>query len=124
MRDEFGYFYFKDRTGDTFKWKGIGLTNLIQLLQIVTSSLFTGENVSTAEVEQVIAKASGYKGVAVYGVEVPGTDGKCGMATVSDPSGKLDIGKLSDTVLNYLPPYARPVFMRICGKDLEMTGIQ
>ncbi|OXA56839.1 long-chain fatty acid transport protein 1 [Folsomia candida] len=102
MRDEFGYFYFKDRTGDTFKWKG--------------------ENVSTAEVEQVIAKASGYKGVAVYGVEVPGTDGKCGMATVSDPSGKLDIGKLSDTVLNYLPPYARPVFMRICGKDLEMTG--
>lgn len=48
--DELGYLYFKDRTGDTFRWKG--------------------ENVSTAEVENAIAKAVGLRDLCVYGVEV------------------------------------------------------
>jgi len=48
--DELGYLYFKDRTGDTFRWKG--------------------ENVSTAEVENAIAKAIGLRDACVYGVEV------------------------------------------------------
>lgn len=48
--DELGYLYFKDRTGDTFRWKG--------------------ENVSTAEVENAIAKAVGLRDACVYGVEV------------------------------------------------------
>lgn len=54
--DEFGYFYFKDRTGDTFRWKG--------------------ENVSTSEVEAVVSNACGLKDAVVYGVEVPESEGR------------------------------------------------
>ena len=50
VSDELGYLYFKDRTGDTFRWKG--------------------ENVSTAEVEAVLSNVANYKDAAVYGVEV------------------------------------------------------
>lgn len=52
MMDNFGYLYFKDRTGDTFRWKG--------------------ENVSTAEVEAVISNVIGLRDSVVYGVMVPG----------------------------------------------------
>lgn len=52
MMDEFGYFYFRDRTGDTFRWKG--------------------ENVSTSEVEAVISNIIKLNDAVVYGVEVPG----------------------------------------------------
>lgn len=54
MMDEFGYMYFRDRTGDTFRWKG--------------------ENVSTTEVEGTLSRLLDMKDVVVYGVEVPGTD--------------------------------------------------
>lgn len=50
--DEYGYIYFRDRTGDTFRWRG--------------------ENVSTAEVEGVISNITGLKDAVVYGVEIPG----------------------------------------------------
>ena len=53
MMDEFGYMYFHDRMGDTFRWRG--------------------ENVSTNEVEAVISNNVGLKDAVVYGVEVPGT---------------------------------------------------
>lgn len=52
--DEFGYMYFRDRTGDTFRWKG--------------------ENVSTTEVEGTLSRLLDMKDVVVYGVEVPGTE--------------------------------------------------
>jgi solute carrier family 27 (fatty acid transporter), member 1/4 len=48
--DELGYLYFRDRTGDTFRWRG--------------------ENVSTTEVEAVISNVAGLKDCVVYGVEV------------------------------------------------------
>ena len=51
--DDYGYMYFKDRTGDTFRWRG--------------------ENVSTSEVEGAIQKTLKMKDCAVYGVDVPGT---------------------------------------------------
>lgn len=50
VQDEMGYFYFKDRTGDTFRWKG--------------------ENVATAEVEGVVSNVAGYRDTTVYGVQV------------------------------------------------------
>lgn len=52
IMDEFGYFYFRDRTGDTFRWKG--------------------ENVSTNEVEAVISNIIKLSDAVVYGVEIPG----------------------------------------------------
>ena len=54
VQDEYGYFRFCDRGGDTFRWKG--------------------ENVSTAEVEGIIAAVLKLKDVAVYGVEIPGNN--------------------------------------------------
>lgn len=50
VQDDYGYFYFKDRTGDTFRWKG--------------------ENVATSEVEGVISNVTDLKDATVYGVEV------------------------------------------------------
>lgn len=60
--DELGYMYFRDRSGDTFRWRG--------------------ENVSTTEVEAVLSRLLGQTDVAVYGVAVPGklgTRGGCGV---------------------------------------------
>lgn len=83
-----------------------------------------GENVSTVEVEQVITKASDDKAVTVYGVQVPGADGKCGMAAIFDPNGELSLKKLTYAINKHLPHYARPVFLRITKDALQMTGIK
>lgn len=101
VADEFGYLYFKDRTGDTFRWKG--------------------ENVSTSEVEGVLSNLSEYRDIVVYGVEVPGYEGKAGMAAILDPTRSLNFAQLSHGVHKLLPSYARPLFLRILN-TLEMTG--
>ncbi|XP_037078682.1 long-chain fatty acid transport protein 4-like isoform X1 [Pollicipes pollicipes] len=101
VSDEDGYFYFKDRTGDTFRWRG--------------------ENVSTTEVEGVIQKALGSTMAAVYGVEVPGVEGRAGMAAVADPDGRLDLEQLALGIRRSLPTYAQPLFLRKV-KHLDMTG--
>ncbi len=54
VMDDCGYLYFRDRTGDTFRWKG--------------------ENVSTTELEYIIAHVLDMSDVVVYGVQVPGTE--------------------------------------------------
>lgn len=101
-QDELGYLTFKDRTGDTFRWKG--------------------ENVSTAEVEVAVQKALGLGDATVYGVSIPGEDGKCGMAGVVPTNGKdLDLVALKKELDSHLPPYARPVFIRVLTK-VNMTG--
>jgi len=99
--DEYGYFYFKDRTGDTFRWKG--------------------ENCSTAEVEAVISNVCGLNDAVAYGVEIPGNEGRAGMAAIADPNGTLDLDALAIGVTKNLPPYARPLFVRIL-KEVELTG--
>lgn len=99
-RDGEGFYYFVDRIGDTFRWKG--------------------ENVSTTEVAAVLASCRGIRDVAVYGVTVPGTEGRAGMAAmVVDP--EFDPAVLRAELAGKLPDYARPVFLRLVS-TLEVTG--
>ncbi|HYM43804.1 MAG TPA: long-chain-acyl-CoA synthetase [Steroidobacteraceae bacterium] len=99
-RDAQGFFYFVDRVGDTFRWKG--------------------ENVSTTEVAAAIARCPGVIEVAVYGVRVPHADGRAGMAALV-AAADFEIAELQRTVAAALPAYARPVFVRIVSQ-LEITG--
>lgn len=98
-QDKDGFFYFVDRVGDTFRWKG--------------------ENVATTEVADVLAGAPGVLDVAVYGVAVPHCEGRAGMAAlVTDAS--FDFAAFQSWVAR-LPRYARPLFLRLCD-DLDRTG--
>ncbi len=98
-QDERGYFYFVDRIGDTFRWKG--------------------ENVATAQVAETLNQFPGVSDATVYGVPVPGTEGKAGMAAIV--AHDLDLSGLARYLDAELPVYARPVFLRLCTA-LEMTG--
>lgn len=101
--DTFGNFYFADRTGDTFRWKG--------------------ENVSTAEVETLMAKAIEKEvHIAVFGVDVPNAEGKAGMAVVEGEPDAIDTtGDLATSLFRVLPAYAVPLFLRFVT-EIEMTG--
>ncbi|KAG5896525.1 hypothetical protein JTB14_020498 [Gonioctena quinquepunctata] len=101
VADELGNLFFKDRTGDTFRWKG--------------------ENVSTSEVEAIISNLVGYKDAVVYGTEIRGQEGRAGMVAILDPDGGVDLKKLIEGLRKTLPSYARPIFVRIL-KKLDMTG--
>jgi len=99
-RDAHGYFYFVDRIGDTFRWKG--------------------ENVSTGEVGEVLAALRGVREANVYGVTVPGLDGRAGMAAlVAD--GDFSLDDLASRVNTRLASYARPIFLRLSSR-IEVTG--
>jgi fatty-acyl-CoA synthase len=99
-RDARGYFYFIDRVGDTFRWKG--------------------ENVSTSEVAEAITAFPGIEEANVYGVVVPGAEGRVGMAALV-PQGVPDLPALRAHVHRHLSPYARPAFLRI-QKSIEATS--
>jgi fatty-acyl-CoA synthase len=99
-KDKRGYFYFVDRIGDTFRWKG--------------------ENVSTTEVEAAIARFPGIQASNVYGVPVPGRDGRAGMAAIVLADEQIDLAALHAHLGRELPDYARPVFVRIRG-DSDVT---
>jgi len=100
--DEKGYVFFKDRTGDTFRWKG--------------------ENVSTTEVEGVIQKILGMKCATAYGVEIPGLEGRAGMVAVVEDKEDIDMYDLNKKIRESLPSYSRPVFIRMCKEGVEITG--
>ncbi len=101
-RDAEGYYYFVDRIGDTFRWKG--------------------ENVATQEVADVLAGAPGVTEANVYGVRVPCEDGRGGMAAIVIAVGaSLDGATLYAHAERHLPPYARPVFVRIVP-EMDVTG--
>jgi len=101
-RDRASYYYFVDRIGDTFRWKG--------------------ENVATQEVAELLNGAPGVSETAVYGVRVPGTEGRAGMALIV-----LRDGAVFDPAAYYahaervLPAYARPLFVRI-APQMDVTG--
>lgn len=100
--DQLGYVYFKDRTGDTFRWKG--------------------ENVSTAEVEATISGIVKLNDAVAYGVELPGQEGRAGMVAIVDDQNQLDLEKLYKDLQVALPAYARPLFIRIL-KNVDTTGL-
>ncbi len=99
-QDAQGFFYFVDRIGDTFRWKG--------------------ENVSTTEVAGVIGGCRGVTDVAVYGVPVPHADGRAGMAALV-VTPEFSLQTLRQQLTARLPAYARPVFIRLLS-TLELTG--
>src|ERR1700733_1328073 len=99
-RDERGFYYFVDRVGETYRWKG--------------------ENVSTAEVLTALTASRGVIEGVVYGVSVPGADGRAGTAALV-VNAEFDLAAFRAEVASRLPPYARPVFLRILS-TLEATG--
>jgi fatty-acyl-CoA synthase len=99
-KDENGYFYFIDRVGDTFRWKG--------------------ENVSTSEVAEAINTFPGIADANVYGVTVVGRDGRAGMAAIVC-DGTCDLAALHAHLAANLPDYARPLFLRI-QSQIDVTG--
>lgn len=99
-QDEKGFFYFVDRIGDTFRWKG--------------------ENVATSEVAQELCAFEGILHASVYGVAIPGTDGRAGMAALVCERA-LDLAALHRHLVQRLPAYARPLFLRLCPQA-ELTG--
>ena len=90
-QDAQGYYYFVDRLGDTFRWKG--------------------ENVATTEVTAMLTSYPGVSAATVYGVAIPGHDGKAGMAALETGSGFTLAGLKPH--LARLPAYARPLFLRL-----------
>jgi fatty-acyl-CoA synthase len=99
-KDALGYYYFVDRTGDTFRWKG--------------------ENVATSEVAEALGTFPGVNTANVYGVDVPGCEGRAGMAALEVEPG-LDLVALSRHLDAMLPAYAKPVFLRL-KSEIETTG--
>uniref|UniRef100_A0A671Y3Q1 long-chain-fatty-acid--CoA ligase n=1 Tax=Sparus aurata TaxID=8175 RepID=A0A671Y3Q1_SPAAU len=100
--DKDNFIYFQDRVGDTFRWKG--------------------ENVATTEVSDILTISDCLKEANVYGVQVPGHEGRIGMAAVTVMEGaQFDGSKIYEHVVSYLPSYARPRFIRI-QNAVEVTG--
>ncbi|HTX41106.1 MAG TPA: long-chain-acyl-CoA synthetase [Acidobacteriaceae bacterium] len=99
-RDEQGFFYFVDRVGDTFRWKG--------------------ENVATTEVAETLCGFPGVQHAVVYGVKVPGADGRVGMAALTI-EGTPDLPRLREYMAASLPSYARPAFLRF-REHCDVTG--
>lgn len=98
--DSEGFFYFVDRIGDTFRWKG--------------------ENVSTNEVMEVLSSCPGVIEANVYGVNVPHHDGRAGMATLVVEEPKFNLDTFYQHIKKNLPPYAAPVFIRL-RTEIETT---
>jgi fatty-acyl-CoA synthase len=99
-RDARGFYYFVDRVGETYRWKG--------------------ENVSTAEVLTALTASRGVYDGVVYGLSIPGCDGRAGTAALIVDS-QFDLAAFRAEVASRLPSFARPVFVRILTA-LEATG--
>lgn len=99
-KDERGYYYFVDRVGDTFRWKG--------------------ENVSTTEVAEAISLCAGVVEAIVYGVAIPGTEGRAGMAAIV-VAPDFNLIAFRQHLVEQLPEYSRPLFLRV-REGIEMTG--
>jgi citronellyl-CoA synthetase len=95
MRDQgCNHAQFVDRLGDTFRWKG--------------------HNISTTQVEQVLNVFDQVSMSSVYGVKIPYTDGRAGMAAIIPKSSvnEFDFNGLTNLLSENLAPYAIPLFLR------------
>ena len=105
MLRNIGYYHaqFVDRLGDTFRWKG--------------------ENVSTSEVEDVISSFEQIDHSSVYGVEIPGTEGRAGMASIiaTKDHENFNFNRLLKILQDNLPRYAIPKFLRLLS-ELSTTS--
>ncbi|XP_015281339.1 PREDICTED: very long-chain acyl-CoA synthetase isoform X2 [Gekko japonicus] len=102
MIDHDNFIYFHDRVGDTFRWKG--------------------ENVATTEVADILGLLEFIEEVNVYGVPVPGHEGRIGMASIRLKEGcEFAGGRIYRHIADFLPTYARPYFVRI-QDAIEITG--
>lgn len=100
--DHDNFIYFQDRVGDTFRWKG--------------------ENVATTEVSDIISMLDFVEEANVYGVRVPGHEGRIGMAAVKVMDRmEFECKKTFDHVCRFLPVYARPRFIRI-QSSMDVTA--
>jgi fatty-acyl-CoA synthase len=89
-----GHAAFVDRLGDTFRWKG--------------------ENVATTQVERALSSNKAVEECTVFGVEIPRTGGRAGMAAIKLRDGvDFDGNALAETVYSQLPVYALPLFLRV-----------
>ncbi|KAJ8287283.1 hypothetical protein GJAV_G00049770 [Gymnothorax javanicus] len=94
LQDQHDFVYFRDRIGDTFRWKG--------------------ENVATTEVAEILGGVDFLQDVSVFGVSVPGYEGRAGMAAVVlKPDETLDSERLFSYLQETLPPYSWPRFLRV-----------
>ncbi|KAI4273792.1 MAG: hypothetical protein L6R38_006254 [Xanthoria sp. 2 TBL-2021] len=103
--DKEGRWWFCDRIGDTFRWKS--------------------ENVSTAEVSEVLGMHPAIGEANVYGVELPHHEGRAGCATIMFHDGTDQSQKLFDGIALHvkakLPRYAVPIFLRVT-QEMQATG--
>lgn len=96
------HYQFIDRVGDTFRWKS--------------------ENVSTNEVGEILNTHAQVEISNVFGVAIPGADGRAGMAAIKLREGEsLDLSGISRHVTESLPSYARPIFLRVL-REMQVTG--
>ncbi|KAJ8001458.1 hypothetical protein DPEC_G00169710 [Dallia pectoralis] len=104
VMDDLGYMFFRDRSGDTYRWRG--------------------ENVSTTEVEATLSRLLGQTDVAVYGVLLPGVEGKAGMAAIAEGAGQFDCDAFLGAVQKALPSYARPLFSGSCQRSIPHAPLR
>ena len=101
-KDIWGFYYFVDRIGDTFRWKG--------------------ENVATNEVQDAIGKHDDVESANVFGVAIPGADGRAGMAALALKQGAcFSPDRFYEHVTRLLPAYAIPAFVRLLS-EAEVTA--
>ncbi|RLN95165.1 hypothetical protein BBJ28_00024589 [Nothophytophthora sp. Chile5] len=99
--DENHCWHFVDRVGDTFRWKG--------------------ENVATNEVAEAVSRFPGLSEICIYGVEVPGSEGRACMAAMVFDEKVFDLDEFAQYVKKQLPSFAMPLFLRQL-ENMSVTG--